>query len=162
MKSIEIISQHHSIGDNASRETQTISQILGAQKPGLFGGLSPGVLCFCRDSINTIMEFNRYVETADNLQTLETSKIQEFVTAELQRQNQIANETKMACEVQLQELQNTLEQVGSFFILIEKKLLFCCCVFVPIETAKGSGMLATNYTKKVREETIDQGSRLRE
>ena len=58
------------------------------------------------------MEFHRYVETADNLQKLETGKIQEFVTAELQRQNQIANRTKVACEAKLQELQNTLEQVS--------------------------------------------------
>ncbi len=57
------------------------------------------------------MEFHRYVETADNLQKLETGKIQEFVTTELQRQNQIANETKVACEAKLHELQNTLEKV---------------------------------------------------
>ena len=55
---------------------------------------------------------------------METSKIQEFVTGELQRQNQIANRTKVACESKLQELQNVLEQV---FVLSLIYLPMLCC-----------------------------------
>ncbi len=57
------------------------------------------------------MEFQRFAETADNLQKMEVQKIQVFVSEELQRQNQLANRTKVGCEQKLQSLQNVLEQV---------------------------------------------------
>ena len=57
------------------------------------------------------MEFDRYVDTADNVQKSEVGKIQSFVMEELNRQNQLANQTKVLCEGKLQQLQNVLEQV---------------------------------------------------
>ena len=57
------------------------------------------------------MEFHRFVETADNIQKIEVEKIQAFVSEELHRQNQLANQTKVQCEHKLQQLQNVLEEV---------------------------------------------------
>ena len=63
------------------------------------------------------MEFHRFVETADNIQKIEVEKIQAFVSEELNRQNQLANRTKVLCEGQLQELQDVLEQVSTARLL---------------------------------------------
>jgi len=58
-----------------------------------------------------MLQFYRFVDTADNLQKIEVEKIQTYVMGELNRQNQLANQTKVGCENKLLELQNVLEEV---------------------------------------------------
>ncbi len=65
-----------------------------------------------RDAVGTLMEFHRYADSAENNQQLEIERIQGFVMEELQRQNQLANDTKFTCERKLMELQNVLEEVS--------------------------------------------------
>ena len=55
-------------------------------------------------------EFGRYSDSAENNQKVEIEKIQDFVLAELERQNQLANNTKFACEKKLSHLQGILEE----------------------------------------------------
>ena len=77
------------------------------------------VLCSShRESVGTIMEFDRYVDTADNVQKSEVGKIQTFVMEELNRQNQLANQTKVLCEGKLQQLQSVLEQVSGCLLCL--------------------------------------------
>ena len=60
--------------------------------------------------MTSLSEFGRYSDTAENNQKIEIEKIQDFVISELERQNQLANETKYACEKKLLTLQGMLEE----------------------------------------------------
>ena len=59
-----------------------------------------------------MLQFHRFVDTANNIQKIEVEKIQTYVMSELQRQNQLANQTKVLCEDKLLALQAVLEEVN--------------------------------------------------
>ena len=69
----------------------------------------PCLYIIYRDSVTSLGEFKRYVDSADNNQKIEIEKIQQFVLTELERQNKMANATKVTCEKKLLHLQILLE-----------------------------------------------------
>jgi len=72
-----------------------------------------------RESSSTLVQFPQYAETAGNSQKLDIDLIQTYVTGELQRQNNAANQTKHLCEMKLIQLQNQLEDVNKYLNTLE-------------------------------------------
>ena len=59
----------------------------------------------------TLAQFPQFVETASHSQKLDIYAIHGYVKSEIQRQNNVANQTKHLCELKLVDLQNQLEDV---------------------------------------------------
>lgn len=57
----------------------------------------------------TLTQFPQFVETASHSQKLDIYAIHGYVKSEIQRQNNVANQTKHLCELKLIDLQNQLE-----------------------------------------------------
>ncbi|KAK2175689.1 hypothetical protein NP493_713g01029 [Ridgeia piscesae] len=63
-----------------------------------------------RDSMSQLAELPRYSSTAENTKQLQIGQIQSYVLQELQRQNELANETKTRCEEEMMKVQAALEE----------------------------------------------------
>jgi len=69
------------------------------------------VLVF-RESVATLSEFSQYVEQVESGQRVEMERLQVLAGDEVQRQNDVVNATKTACEQQLTRLQLQFDDVS--------------------------------------------------
>ena len=62
--------------------------------------------------MSQLVELPRYSSTAENAKQLQIGQIRSYVIQELQRQNELANQTKTRCEEEMKKVQASLEEVG--------------------------------------------------
>lgn len=77
-----------------------------------YGVLTCPTALFGRDSMSQLVELPRYSSTAENAKQLQIGQIRSYVIQELQRQNELANQTKTRCEEEMKKVQASLEEVG--------------------------------------------------
>ena len=71
---------------------------------------------FCvwfRENLSKLREFEKFTDTNDNVRAREVREIHAGVTAEVERQNKMANRTMMTCESKMADLQVEIERVSA-------------------------------------------------